>query len=568
MRELRFLVEALLARVPLEPTARSRGWYLAVIWLVSTPLSALNSLSHALQHLWLKAIVDAFGAFAGVGALWLLRRTGKTSLVGHVSLIAVLIQFGINPLASTPSSVISLIFVGFLPLQAAIVLGPAAAMGYGIAAACVGAFALKAIALGWTFPQATQAPLLEDVLNFVLATLVAAASAIVHDRARQRAYDELQAFEAARSTLLAHVSHELRTPLNGIVGMAEVLKLDQQNPGRTQEAVTVISNQAAALRAIVDDFLDFSKLEAGKLHLQPEPVCVNRLIDELAALHRVVAQHKGLVIEVEYRDRCPDWLTLDGARVRQVINNLLANAVKFTPNGSIRITVEHQNQFLRIGVTDSGPGLSSDAKQRLFRAFSQGDQSTSRRFGGTGLGLAISRALAEAMQGRIEVASVEGKGSTFTLAIPASAAERHPPTREEVSPRSHRSLHVLVVDDNAVNRLVAERLLSQLGHRVTLATDGSFALERMHREHFDVVLMDCHMPGLDGPETTRRYRQEENRPSPLPIIALTASALRDELEQCIAAGMNDTLTKPISLNALERALAEVATRPRAPTESA
>lgn len=553
MKRFRALIDWLVERSPSGPVERARTWYITSIWLVGAPLMALNGLSHLLQGLAVKAGLDACGALFGVAALTAMRRGVAPNRIAHASLGFTIAYFSLISLAMTPFSAMSLIFVAFVPLQGAIALPPRGAVFWAVVAMVCGAGALIAGEAGLVLPVSpTGSPVVEHVLNFAIAIVIASMSALFHDRSRQRAYDELADFEASRARLLAHVSHELRTPLNGIVGIAQVLKLGPVDATRVEESVSIITNQAAALRTVVDDFLDFSKLEAGKLLLFREPVELAALVHEVAALHRTVATQKGLTLNATCS--LPEYLTLDAIRVRQVLNNLVANAVKFTPRGEVAITADWRDDELTLVIRDSGIGMSDDVRNRLFKAFSQGDAASARRFGGTGLGLAISLQLVEAMGGRVLVESTPAVGSQFSVMLPAPRANA--PTRRTgpVVRQATRALHLLVVDDNAVNRLVAERLLKHLGHRVTLATNGASALESLASQRFDGALMDLHMPELDGPETTRRYRATEPPGHRLPIFALTASALRDELDACLAAGMDDTLTKPLRVEDLELAL--------------
>jgi signal transduction histidine kinase/FixJ family two-component response regulator len=362
------------------------------------------------------------------------------------------------------------------------------------------------------------------------------------------------AASAAKSSFLANISHELRTPLNGVIGMVDLLastRLDEHQ----RRFCDVAGSSANALLAVINDVLDFSKIEANKLELDVAAFDPRGVIDEVVDMLSLQAQSRGLELTAKADSTIGDVLG-DAARVRQILVNLVSNAIKFTPRGAVTVrsrgTLEGDGAVrVRVEVEDTGVGLPADAQRLLFKPFSQVDGSPARRQGGTGLGLAISRDLVELMKGRIGVVSDVGRGSTFWFEIPfaraplGSAPRRDRAETNKLAPASSAPLagrRVLVVEDSPVNALVTTELLRRAGATYELADSGSRAIDAMRAASFDVVLMDCHLPDMDGYDTTERLRA---RGVQIPIIALTASATTEDLARCFAAGMNDRIVKPV-----------------------
>ncbi len=393
----------------------------------------------------------------------------------------------------------------------------------------------------------------------------------------QRANEELveartAALQAAqaKSEFLRQMSHEIRTPMNAVLGMVQLL-LTSDLSAEQRQYVDVALNSGRALLAIINDILDLSKIEAGRMVLEKLDFDLRGTLEDAIGALRFQAEAKGLTVSSRVAAEIPDLLRGDCQRLRQVLNNLAANAIKFTERGGVSISVELLSETdgkarVRFAVTDTGIGIRPEQAAALFSPFVQADVSTTRKYGGTGLGLSISKRLVELMSGEIGLESREGEGSTFwfTAVFETPAEKAVAPTTEPLPASRGKSgsermegrgngARILVADDDPTNRYVALALLGRLGYKADAVSGGAEAVEALQQGEYDVVLMDCEMPGMDGYEATRRIRDSGN---PLPIVAVTAHAMADEREKCIRAGMNDFLAKPLDFQGLAEILAK------------
>lgn len=374
--------------------------------------------------------------------------------------------------------------------------------------------------------------------------------------------DRARKAEAAKTEFLAKMSHELRTPLNGVIGLTDAL-LMRDLPEKEVELASTIRESGQSLLMILNDLLDLSKIEAGKMTIQPAPTNLYATIDMTASDWREAARSRGLEFDVSISNELRRGAMIDALRLRQILHNLISNAIKFTDEGRISIVATVDDgpegyEWLVIRIQDTGCGVSDAGVERIFESFEQDEQTSAQRFGGTGLGLPICRMLTELMKGDVRLESTSKKGSTFTVRLPIIPADLPETSRHErVSLEAVPQLRVLVAEDHKVNRLVLAEFLSILGLHYDFAEDGIECLERLRSTPYDVVLMDKNMPRLNGVDATRLIRESGETWSNIHIVALTADAMVGERERLLNAGMDGFISKPIEITNLIEELSRV-----------
>lgn len=384
---------------------------------------------------------------------------------------------------------------------------------------------------------------------------------LVEDKLIQ-AKDAAEASAKAKADFLSVMSHEIRTPLNSVIGGSQLLMtedLDEEH----KKHVELIHHSGEHLLNLINDILDYSKMDAGKLDLESQDIDLCKVAETVLEMNQVNAKKKGVTLVLDYDSQVPRYRSGDIARIRQLLLNLLTNAVKFTEHGSVTLAVlaGQKPESVLFRVIDSGIGISEENIGKLFSEFTQADASTTRKYGGTGLGLAICRKIVEAMDGKIGVESQLGRGSTFwfeidmnilsePVSMTSSASRIH-----EASSQSHQALNILVAEDNPTNQILIRAILKKLNHQIELAENGLEAIKALEQDnHFDLVLMDMQMPEMDGVEATKQIRNSQQAFSDIPVIALTANASESAKSEVMEAGMNDFLTKPVDIVALKKML--------------
>jgi signal transduction histidine kinase/ActR/RegA family two-component response regulator len=534
-------------------------------WFLATSVVGVGRIS--LQLLWKRrasmGVSDAAWASASIasgflsGACWGVAAT-LLFPAGHpeLYLISCLIVIGM------PAGALSS-FAAWFPAYAAYILAsvvPFGVVGFlgwnghmwfeGVGAIVFGGFLLRE---AW----ATSAAMRRNVVQRIEMEALS--------RSLAEARDAAEAASRAKSTFLANISHELRTPLTAVIGMNDLI-VRNEDPAHAQRYATIAGQSARSLLNLINGVLDLSRIEAGRLDLQAEPVRPRALVGDIEAMFRPEADRKGLALRFVIGDAVPAVVKTDPSRLRQVLINLVGNAVKFTDAGSVTVSMAagarpDGRTCVRIDVRDTGIGIPASSHDLLFKPFSQVHDRSDRRYGGTGLGLGISREIVVGMGGDMGVHSEPGSGSTFWFELPVESMPDTDLSDDKVSPPASQSaalprpMHVLVVDDNPVNVLLASRLLSSLGCQLASAASGAEALEQLDAKHFDLVFMDSQMPGMDGITATRLWREREQVSGVhVPIVALTASAMEGDRERFLSAGMDDYVSKPFGIDDLRQVL--------------
>jgi len=516
-----------------------------VVCLAYVPL---NLASRMWGQLALTAVVFAFSAVQ----LVLLVRGLRLRIAMHLALGTLTLVFAASTLMQVPFDPTNLISLALVPLMASYLLGREGGVWL-VAAMAMGVGAYLAGRHGVGVPVVDSNPDASAVVNLCFGLLGAWVFTRRFDALRRRSLERMREADRAKNVFLATVGHEIRTPMNGVLGMTEVLLAEPLTP-RQREQLEVIQRSGQGLVALINDLLDVTRLEAGKLHVDDAPFDLHALLRDVEALARPQAVAKGLAFEVSLDGGLPRFVRGDVVRLGQVLNNLLSNAIKFTARGEVRLSVAAGPRILSLAVHDSGPGIPPEAHARIFEPFEQLDAGARRRHAGTGLGLAISRQLTELMGGELRLDSAPGRGTTLEVRLPLVHAV--PPDEEPVLCAvvpSASAGRVLVVDDNPVNLRVATALVEKAGYTALAASSGAEALALAEREQVCLVLLDCHMPDMDGFETAERLRARGST-ARVPIIALTASAGPDDVAACKRAGMDECLAKPVQLVTLRAVL--------------
>ncbi|ATQ41322.1 ATP-binding protein [Caulobacter mirabilis] len=539
--------------------AAAGGW----VWL-GLPFAALWAAIVLVQiglNRFIAARLAAATTESGVRTEWLIAATTFVYTVTYCGLPAGLVVLG----GSATAMVAGLAMIGAISLSSTSEFVISRRIGLASLSALALVTTAVVIARTMSEPLINIAFALIAVFGFFFGVLQFGMHRVRVDRTLRAAVAEAKTANAAKSVFLATMSHEIRTPLNGVLGMAQAMEAGRLDPIQ-RERLGIIREAGQALTNLLNDILDLSKIEAGKLELDDEPFELDVVLRAGAASFAAVAADKGLDLSVEISAEAAGLYRGDPARLRQVLANLVSNAVKFTDQGGVSVTATRDEGGLKLTVSDTGPGIAPNRLGQLFGKFAQLDASATRRHGGTGLGLAISRELCELMGGSITVDSEPGRGSAFIVTLPLKPIEATVPSASvaDLAEAAGRfELRVLAAEDNAVNRLVLETLLAQAGIVPTTVEDGAAAVRAWAERPWDLILMDVHMPVLDGLGAVREIRAREAAEgrSRTPVIALTANAMTHQVAELLAAGMDRHVPKPIVATDLFAAIESVLAEP-------
>ncbi|MFO0647523.1 MAG: ATP-binding protein [Polyangiales bacterium] len=545
---------------------RRRTQRFLTLLMVIGVATTVSSIAQCVQGLWISGFAAGVSGLVVFAVLMLIRGGASVGRVGMVFICSLSVLAAGLAVISGTHGVFSLFWIGLAPTIALSVSGPRAARGVFVFTA---ALVAGSVWVMYRHLIPVRVDMSHEPGRHIVSLLGAMSTyfALSHayelesgatiaelernNKALAEARVAAEAASRAKGAFLAAMSHEIRTPMNGVLGMTTVM-LAGDLPPAVRDGLVTIKQSGDTLMALLNDLLDLSRIESGRLEIEQCPVDVVAEVRTAITLLTPFAIERGNRVEVCIEEGVPRFLVGDPLRIRQILLNLISNGLKFTRDGAVRVRARVEHDHLRIDVEDTGIGIAPSALPALFTPFKQADASTTRRFGGSGLGLAIVRQLVDAMGGTVSVESVVGEGSVFTVTLPArESAAPADPTHESAAPAG-RSLSVLLAEDNAINQKVATLLLERLGHRVTVAENGLRALDALRDARFDLVLMDCHMPEMDGFDATRAMRE---RGDATPVVALTAASLPEERQRCYASGMADVLLKPVGRAELARVLA-------------
>ena len=562
----------------LDLEARASVLHILAWFMVVTGVAAGITNASVKQFLVAAAFLLA-SALAAV-ALFLFRGPKRVRLSGNLIVGAIFLALSCANLLTGGFGLPAHFNMGMVPLAAFMLVGSRS----GFVWALLGVLEIAAVTImnviGMEFPSPPppEAALVLQSVGAVVPHLVLTGIGFLWLRMKLQtlrslslAVTEARAASEAKSSFLANVSHEIRTPMNGVLGMLQLLESEPVAPAQAT-SIRTARRSAEALLRLLDDVIDFSRVQARRLELRPVPTDLYAELDSMIALFVARAKEKRIALRLELDPKVPRGVLVDPTRLRQVVFNLLSNAIKFTATGEVVLSAQvaesdGETSRVEIAVRDTGEGIPADELESVFEVFQQVDGSATRRHGGAGLGLAISKHLVSLMGGALVVESEVGVGSRFSFLADLAHVEAPADTSNvERIVAPHAGSRVLVVDDDRVNRTVARRFLEAYDIEVEVAVDGIEALNRVQGETFDLVLMDCLMPRMDGWDTSRAIRELAGTTGGVPIVALTASALAGDEERCREAGMDDFLTKPLRRQALETVLARWLNRPAtAPT---